>query len=424
MTWIIVSAFVVLLAAGIPIPFVLGLISLLFFLMDGFLPLALIPQRMFTATDSFPMMAIPLFMLVGELMNAGGISQRLIRFSKALVGHITGGLAHVNILSSGFFAGISGSAAADASALGSILIPAMVRGGYTAPFSAAVTAGSSLIGPIIPPSIPMILYGVIAGTSISTLFVAGIVPGILMGLTMMIVSWWMCRREGIRGEPRASARELWESAKDASFGLVLPIIILGGILGGVFTPTEAAAVGVLVAFVVGAFIYRAFTWNHIAKALVSAGMATGVVMLVIAFSQSVAFVLASQQIPQLLANGLFSLTDQAWLLILFLLALLLAVGTLLEPAGALVILTPVLLPLANRLGLDLIQFGVLLVLGLVIGMVTPPVGSCLFIVSSISRLRLETVARAVLPFIGAAVVVLLLVAYVPAITLWLPGLLR
>lgn len=424
MTWIIVGAFVVLLILGIPIPFVLGLTALLFFVLDGFLPMALIPQRLFTATDSFPMMAVPLFMLAGALMNAGGISHRLIRFSRALVGHITGGLAHVNILASVFFAGISGSAAADASALGSILIPAMVRGGYTAPFSAAVTAGSSLIGPIIPPSIPLILYGVIAGTSISALFVAGIIPGLLMALTQMAVAWWICRREGIGGEARATWRELVASFKEASFGLLMPLIILGGILGGVFTPTEAAAVGVLVAFIIGKYIYREFTWRDVPEALISAGISTGVVMLVIGFSQGLAFVLASQQVPQHVAAALLSLTSHGWFLILLLIVLLLLVGTFLEPAAALVILTPVLLPLARQLGIDVIQFGVLLVLGLVIGLVTPPVGTCLFIVSSISRLRLEVVARALLPFIVASVVVLLIVAYVPAATLWLPGLFR
>lgn len=424
MTWIIVSAFALLLAIGIPIPFVLGLTALLFFLMEGFLPLSLIPQRMFTATDSFPMMAIPLFMLVGALMNTGGISQRLVRFSRALVGHITGGMAHVNILSSVFFAGISGSAAADASALGSILIPAMVRGGYTAEFSAAVTAGSSLIGPIMPPSIPMILYGVIAGTSISALFVAGIVPGMLMAVTMMIVAWWISRRAGNHGERRASARELWASFKQASFGLMLPLIILGGILGGVFTPTEAAAVGVFVALIVGGFIYRELTLKLMPEVLVSAAISTGVVMLVIAFSQSVAFVLASQQIPQQVADALFSISDQPWVLMLLLVGLLLLVGTILEPAAALIILTPVLLPLARRLELDLVHFGIVLVLGLVIGLVTPPVGSCLFIVTSISRLRLEHVSRAVIPFIAASIVVLLVVAYFPALTTWLPRLLH
>ncbi|HEY8417192.1 MAG TPA: TRAP transporter large permease, partial [Limnochordales bacterium] len=405
-------------------PFVLGLAALLFFVLDGFLPVALIPQRLFTSTDSFPMMAIPLFMLVGALMNAGGISHRLIRFSRALVGHITGGLAHVNILASVFFAGISGSAAADASALGSILIPAMVRSGYTAAFSAAVTAGSSLIGPIIPPSIPMILYGVIAGTSISALFVAGIIPGLLMALTQMIVSWWICKRDGIGGETRASRRELVDSFRDASWGLLMPVLILGGILGGVFTPTEAAAVGVLAAFIIGKYIYREFTWRDVPEALVSAAISTGVVMLVIGFSQGLAFVLASQQVPQQVAAAMLALTDQGWLLILILIAILLLVGTFLEPAAALIILTPVLLPLARQLGLDIIQFGVLLVLGLVIGLVTPPVGTCLFIVASISRLRLETVARALVPFIAACVVVLLIVAYVPAVTLWLPGLFR
>jgi len=424
MTWIIVTAFLVLLVLGVPIPFVLGLASLLFFALDGFLPMALIPQRLFTATDSFPMMAVPLFMLVGALMNAGGISHRLIRFSRALVGHITGGLAHVNILASVFFAGISGSAAADASALGSILIPAMVRGGYTAQFSAAVTASSSLIGPIIPPSIPLILYGVIAGTSISALFVAGIVPGLLMALTQMFVAWWICRREGIGGEGRVSWRELVDSFKEASFGLLLPVLILGGILGGVFTPTEAAAVGVLIAFIIGKFIYREFTWRQVPEALTSAAISTGVVMLVIGFSQGLAFVLASQQVPQQVAAAMLGLTDQGWLLVLLLIIVLLLVGTFLEPAAALIILTPVLLPLARQLGMDLIHFGVLMVLGLVIGLVTPPVGTCLFIVTSISRLRLEQVARALLPFLAACVVVLLIVAYVPAVSLWLPGLFR
>ncbi|WP_324715426.1 TRAP transporter large permease [Carboxydochorda subterranea] len=413
----------VLLLAGLPIPFVIGLAALAG-LQAGGLPLALAVQRMFAAQDSFQLMAIPLFILAGALMNAGGLSERLVALAEALVGRLRGGLNHVNILSNVFFSGISGSAAADASAVGSILIPAMERAGYRRELAAAVTAAASLIGPIVPPSIPMILYGVQAEVSIARLFLAGAVPGLLLAAAQMATAAWVARREGLVAGRKGNLSEILRALRGAIWAAFMPVLILGGILGGVFTPTEAAAAAVAWALLVGAFVHRELTLARIGQALAEAALTTGIVMLMLATTEILAWILARDQIPQRLAMAVAGMDVPPWVVLLLVNVALLLVGIPLEPAPALVLLVPVLMPLVQRIGVDPVHFGVIMVLNLVIGLVTPPVGASIFVVSAISRVPLGSMAKAMVPFLVASLVVLLLVTYVPALSLWLPSLAR
>ncbi|BAS26660.1 TRAP transporter large permease [Limnochorda pilosa] len=424
MTWLLVGSFAGFLAMGVPIAFVIGLSSVLFFLVQGRVPLAIVVQRLFSATDSFQLMAIPLFILAGALMNAGGLSQRLVELSRVLVGWLRGGLAQISVVTSIFFSGISGAAAADASAVGSIMLPAMERAGYRKAFGAAVVAGSSLIGPIIPPSIPMILYGVSAGASISALFLAGAIPGLLLGLAQMGVAYAVAVRDGYPRERRATLVELAAGVRGGLLAALMPAIILGGILGGVFTPTEAAAVAVLYALVVGGLVYRELSVRDLPRILWETAITTGVVMLMIGTTDSLGWIMAAERIPQQLAGWLLSISAEPWVVLLLINAALLLIGIPLEPAPALLILVPVLLPLARELGVDPIHLGVVMVLNLVIGLVTPPVGASLFVVSSIGRVPLGDLSRALVPFILASIAILLLVTYVPALSLWLPALAR
>lgn len=419
----LVIAFMVLLLIGQPIAYVLAGAGLVAVLVKGSLNLTLIAGKMFEGLDSFPLLAIPFFMLAGALMNEGGITQRLIRFAQMIVGPVRGGLGLVNVVASMFFAGISGSAAAEASAIGSVLIPAMKAEGYDEDYAAALTASASTMGPIIPPSIPMILYGIIANVSIGALFLAGAIPGLLLGAGFMLLAWWMARVRDYPRGPRHSWRELAVGLKDALLALSMPGIILGGILGGVFTPTEASAVAVVYAFAVGFFVYREIRLARLPALVTEAGLGTAVVMLVIGASELFGWILAAEQVPTRMAQFLLSLSTNPWVILLLVNILLFVVGIWLEPAPALIILVPVLAPLAQGAGIDPVHFGTVVVINVVIGLITPPVGASLFVVCSVGRLSLERVSRAIWPFIAVAVLVLLLVTYVPALSTWLPGLL-
>lgn len=409
-----------LLLLGLPIPLAIGL-SVFYAMHAGEVPLAIVAQRMFAAQDSFQLMAIPLFVLAGSLMNAGGLSRRLVGLADALVGRVRGGLLQVNILSNVFFSGISGSAAADAAAVGTILIPAMARAGYGVELAAGVTAAASLVGPIVPPSIPMIIYGVSAEVSIARLFLAGAIPGLLLAAAQMATATWLARRLGLpAGRPRGW-REIGAAGRKAIPALMMPAIILGGILGGIFTPTESAAVTVFYALGVGLLVHRELTPARVGQALVETALTTGVVTLLIAATESLAWILAREGIPQLLARWVLGLSDSPAVVLLLLNLLLLLIGILLEPAPALVLLVPVLMPLVRGLGIDPVHFGVVVVLNLVIGLVTPPVGASIFVVAAVSRARVGSLVRAMTPFLVVSIGVLLVVTYVPALSLWLPS---
>jgi len=418
--WILAISFITFLILGIPIAFVLGLTSFVALLYSGNIPLLLMPKEMFSGTDSFPLLAVPFFILAGNLMNAGGITKRLINFCNILLGHVRGGLAMVNIVASMFFAGITGAAVADTSALGSILIPAMTEEKYDRDFSAAVTAASSTVGPIIPPSIPMVILGTVGELSIGALFLAGVIPGIMVGLSLLVVSYIISRRRNYPKGRIKSIKEFFFGLKDAMLALLMPGIIMGGILGGIFTPTEAAVVAVVYALLVSFLVYREIRWRDLPKILIDSIVTTSIIMLVIAHSAIFGWILANQQVPQSVAQIFLSISNNKWVILLLLNIFLLFVGTFMETTASLIILTPILLPLAVKVGIDPIHFGLVMVLNLVIGLITPPLGVCLFIACSIAKITLEQIVKAILPFLIAAIAVLFIVTYIPELSLWIP----
>ncbi len=421
---ILFGVFFLTLIIGVPIVFSLALAALaLLWKMEMFVP-ELVVQRMFDGIDSFPMMAIPFFMLAGALMDTGGISIRLVRFSNVLVGWISGGLAHVAVMASIFFAGISGSAVADTTAIGSTLIPIMKRRKFDADFSAGVVAAAGVIGPIIPPSIPMVLYGVIAGQSIGQLFLAGVVPGLIMGFGLMILIFFFAKRRGYPCEKvDLTFSTLMRTTVEASGALVMPIIIVGGILGGVFTATEAAVVAVVYAFVIGKFVYRELNWKQLPEIIFQSGLNTGMILIIVGVANLIGFILAAEQIPLALSEWFQqNIASQALVLLIINIALLL-IGCFIDGGSAMIIFAPVLLPVVKQFGIDPVFFGVLMTVNLMIGTITPPVGLSLYIAGGIAKISLEQISRAIAPFLLLEIVVLLLITYIPDLALFLPRLL-
>jgi C4-dicarboxylate transporter, DctM subunit len=417
------ASFAAFLIVGVPIALALGLACTAFLWWSGNLDLlAAFPQRMIAGVDQFVLLSIPLFIVAGQLMNSGGITERIVRFSQAMVGHLPGGLSQVNVVSNMLFSGISGSATAEVSALGSVLIPAMIREGYPARYAAAFTAVTSVLGPIIPPSITMIVYGVLTGTSIAKLFIAGIVPGILIGLSFMLYAHWMAKRRGFAVSARVPWPEKWVAIWQALPALALPLIILGGILTGAFTPTESAAIAVLYAVVLSGLFYKMLTWEGLWKALVDTAMVSAAIMFIVGVASMVGFVLSFEQVPAKLAKAMLAITTDKTLLLLLINLVLLVLGLFLEPISIMILTMPVLITLVKTLGVDLVHFGMIVTLNVVIGLVTPPVGLCLFVVSAISGVKLEELSIAALPMIGICVAILVLITFVPQLSLWLPNL--
>ena len=421
---IVIGAFFVFLVMGIPITFVLGLTATLAFLIrQDLIFLSLIPQRMFSGLSIFTIMAIPFFFLAAELMSKSRITDDLVRFADALVGRLKGGLAQVNILASAFFAGISGSAIADVAGLGSIEIKAMTKAGYPKPFSAALTVASSLIGPMIPPSIIMVLYGSIMQVSIAAMFLGGLLPGLLLALMLMAMVHFMADRHGFpRREEKLSRQEFMQATRNALLALFMPGIILGGILGGIFTPTEAAAVAVLYAFLIGTFVKRTLRLADLAPILLKVAVMTSVVFMVLATANILAWIIGLERLPEAIAKVLLHITENPYLLLLLVNGLLILVGMFMDIGAAVIVLAPILGPVMVSQGVDPVHFGIVMSLNLVIGLSTPPVGPCLFVAASITGLRIETISRAMLPFYSLQVAFLLVVTYFPALTLWLPRL--
>jgi len=417
------GVFFITLILSAPIFFSLALSALALLWNKGMLVPQLVVQRMFAGIDSFPMMAIPFFMLAGALMDTGGISTRLVRFSNYLVGWIQGGLAHVAILASMFFAGITGSAVADATAIGSTLIPLMNKRGFPTLFSASVVAAAGVVGPIIPPSIPMVIYGVMAGVSIGALFMGGIIPGILVGLGLMMVAYVKAKRHGYPRETvRPTVREFIQATVSAFGAILMPLIILGGIFGGVFTATEAAAVATVYAFLMGKFVYRELEWRHLPEIIYKAGLSTAMILIIVGVANLVGYIMAVERIPLMVAELFLSITTNKYVMLLLINILLLIVGCFIDGASALIIFTPVLLPLIYKLGIDPIFFGVLITVNLMIGTITPPVGLCLYVACGIADVRLEQISRAIIPFLLIEIAVLVLITYVPGLIMFLPAL--
>lgn len=408
--------------AGVPICFSLGLVSLGSLVNDG-LPLIVVVQRMFTGGDSIVLIAIPLFMLSGELMFHCGMSKRLVDFADTLLGHFSGGLAMVSILACMFFAAITGSAIAATAAIGGIMIPLMKERGYDYTFSAPLLACGGSIGPIIPPSIPLLIYGVLASVSVADLFIGGVVPGILMGVGLMVYSNIVGRKRGYKGrEKRASFREVLHSGKSAVLALVMPIIILGGIMSGKFTPTEAAAVAVFYALVIGALVYRELTLKQMWISFVNAAKSTGQILIIVALASLFSWVITVAQVPQTIGALLESSIHSKIGMLLVINIILLIAGTFIDTTSAIVIFAPLFIPICNTIGVDLTHFGLIMAVNLTIGMCTPPLGVCLFVSSSIAKISLKDQMHDLLPMLCVLIVVLLLVTYIPGLTLWLPGL--
>jgi len=414
--------FLLFLMIGLPVFFgLLAAPGLLLWLNGQERDIALLYRNVYNGIDSFPLMAIPFFMLAGELMNRGGITTRLVEFAQAIMGHLRGGLAHVNILSSMLFAGLSGSAVADTSALGSMLIPAMEKQGYSRRFAAAITAASSVIGPIIPPSGIMIIYAYVMGESVAALFLAGIVPGIMVGVGLMLMVKLMADKYDF---PVASARYSWPERGRASlkafFPLMTPVIILGGILGGVFTPTEAAAVAVGYAGFIGLFVLKSLHIRELPGVLMKAAMTSSVVLLLVGAAMAFKTVVSLSHAPETLAEYILSLSDNPLILLFLINILLFLVGMFLDAGPAIIILGPILGPIFVSMGVDPIHFAIIMSVNLTVGLATPPMGLVLFVASSVSGERVENIARAIVPFLLVEILVIFLITYIPAISMTIP----
>jgi tripartite ATP-independent transporter DctM subunit len=424
MIWLFLAAFVFLLSLGIPIAMGLGGSALAYILLSGEdISLTILTQTTFAGMASFPLLAIPLFMLAGNLMNEGGLTQDLVGFARLLLGHISGGLGLATILASAIFAAISGAAVATAVAIGMVMIPAMKQAGYEEDVSAAVTATASCMGPIIPPSIPFIVYGVIANVSIGALFLGGVVPGILLGLGLMIYMWYIARKRHYPIEKQASFKEVVVGAWKALPALLMPVIIMGGILSGAFTPTEAAGVVTVYAFLVGMFFYRRIKWRRVPDVLLNAGLESAMIMLLLGLSEPFSWVVAVEQLPQLMIEGIRQVSDSPYVVLLLINIALILIGIPIETAPALVIVAPVLAPMAVDLGIDPVHMGLVVCFNLVLGLVTPPVGAVLFAVCGITGISLEKLSRAIWAPFWIAIIVLVLITYIPALSTFLPKLL-
>ncbi len=413
--------FIVLTLVSVPIAFVLGLSSMTWVSFSSFVPMVMLPQRMYAGLDSFTLIAIPLFILAGKLMASGGISQRLIKLSAIMVGRFKGGLAYINIVVSMLFAGITGSATADSSSIGSILIPSMIEKGYTKDFSVAVTATSSVIGILIPPSIPLVIYGILMNQSISTLFIAGAIPGILVGFVLMLISFIMAQKYDFPRDEKFSFKEAVITTLDGILPLLAIVIVLGGILGGIVTPTEAAMLAVVYSFILGFFVYKAFSLKDIPGIIIDTLKINGMVMLMVAAATAFSWIITSQQLPFKIAQALLSFTHNRIILLMIFNIVLLIAGAILDLTPAMIIFVPVLAPIAMELGVDPIHFAIIVVTNLGIGLFTPPVGACLFVSCSIAGINMKEAFRGFVPFFVGMFTVLILVTYIPEISLWLPG---
>jgi tripartite ATP-independent transporter DctM subunit len=423
---VLLLVFAVLLAAGVPIAFTLGLAAFaaLAVSLDPGSASTVLAQRLATGLDSFALLAIPFFILSGNLMNRGGIAARLVDLAKVIVGRLPGGLAYVNVLANMLFGAVSGSAAASAAANGGFMAPLMKREGYDRDFGAAVNISSAVTGLLIPPSNVMVVYSLASGgVSIAALFVAGYVPGILLGLVLMVVGGVIAQRRGYPVGERIGAAQAWRILRAALPCLALVFVVMGGIILGWFTPTEASAVAVLYTFILAVLVYREVKWRDLPRLVTDSAATTAVVLLLIGASMGLSWVMSSANLPQAVTSLLLGLTEDKLMLLLLINLLLLFVGTFMDMTPAVLIFTPILLPVVQKFGMDPIHFGLMMIFNLCIGLCTPPVGSVLFVGCSVARTTLRNVLRPLLPFFAAMVIVLLLVTYVPALSLWLPSVL-
>lgn len=408
----------VMLLIGVPISITIGASSLLYILLGGIQQLIAI-QKLFAGINAVALLAIPFFILAGDLMNTGGIAKRLVRLANAVIGNMTGGLAIVTVLGCMFFAAISGSGVATAAALGSIMIPAMVDNGYDKVFATSVVASASPIGVIIPPSISFVIYGVLTGTSIADLYLAGIPAGIIVGTSLLIVSYIICKKRGYRGAVQTEMsrqerlKELWLAFKDSIWALGTPVILIGGVFGGVFTPTESAVVAVVYAIIVGLFIYREMKLKDLPEVILGSAKTAAKIMFIIANASLFAYVLTYEKIPQMVVKALLGITTNELLLILIINIIMLIAGTFMETSAILIIMVPLLMPVLNQIGMDLTHFGIIATTNTAIGLLTPPFGVCLFTSSSVAKIPVEVLSKKIMPFLIAMIIALMIITYIP-----------
>ncbi|MDQ2084173.1 TRAP transporter large permease [Xanthobacteraceae bacterium Astr-EGSB] len=419
--YILISS-ILLMAIGVPVAFALGLAGVISLLLGSTIPMTVVPQRMLVNIDSFPLMAIPFFILAGEVMSKGGASQRLVNFAYALVGHFRAGLGMVAIVASTIFAGISGSAAADTAAIGALLIPAMIDKGYRKGWAAALQGCAGALGPIVPPSLVMIIYGSLTGISISELFLGGFGPGIVIALALMLVTYQESFRFDLPREEKASWTTRIAATKDAIWALVLPLIVIGGILGGIFTATEAGVVAAAYAVVIGMFVYKEITWRDLHRIFLDACANTAMIMLIVATASVCSWLLAAGRVPQSIVAHLTTLSANPHVIMLLIILFVLLVGCFIETVAAAIILIPILFPIGAQMGYDAVHFGVVVVIALVFAGVTPPVGVLLFITSSIAKSPYSETCRYLPKYLLAIFFVLFLSAYVPPVVTFIPNL--
>lgn len=414
MITLLFATFIILLLLGVPVAIGIGLTSLVVLYSQG-TSLVVLPQRMFAGADSFPLVAVPFFILAGDLLAHGKVSEKLVQFADSILGFLKGGLWVVAVMASMFFAAISGSGAATTAAVGTPLIPELKKKNYSAPFSAALIAAGGCTGVVIPPSVPMIIYAVIADQSVARLFLNGFIPGALMGLSLTAFALYIAYKNNYPRGAEFSFSNIWKTFKGAIWGLMTPVIILGGIFSGYFTPSEAAVIAVDWALFVAIFIYKDMGWKDIFKIITRSAITMSVIMFIIATSNTLSWILANWQIPTIIANTILSLSQNKYILLLLINIIILIAGIFMETASALIILTPVFLPLVDKLGIDLIHFGLIMVMGLAIGMITPPVAINLYVASTISDIPIEKISRSVIPLMACLVFVLLMITYIPLI---------
>ncbi len=414
MTWILFVSFFVFLLMGIPVAIAIGLASFIVLFKEG-MPLVIMAQRMFAGTDSFPLVAVPFFILAGDLLAKGKVSEKLVEFADAIFGFLKGGLSIVAVLAGMFFAAISGSGAATTAAVGTTLVPELKKKRYNEASSAALIAASGTIGVVIPPSVPMILYAVIADQSVSRLFLNGFIPGVIMGLVLIAIAITQAYRRNYPRGAEFSFGNVWNTFKEAIWGILTPVIILGGIFSGYFTPSEAAVIAVNYSLIVSLFIYRDMKLKDVFEIITRSAMTMSVVMFIIATSSILSWILANWSIPTAIASGILALSSNPYVILFLVAVIVLIAGVFMETASALIILTPVFLPLVDELGVNLVHFGLVMVVGLAIGMITPPVAINLYVASTITGLSIEKITKAIIPYLLGLILVLLLLLYLPLV---------
>jgi C4-dicarboxylate transporter DctM subunit len=420
---VLFCVFIVCLVIGLPVAICLGLSSAVYLMLFGDIPLVVFSQKIYAGIDSFVLLCIPGFILAGSLMNGGGITDRIIRFASAGVGWIRGGLGLTNIAGSMLFAGISGTAVAEAASIGAVMIPGMKKEGYPVSFAAAITAAASTVGPIIPPSVPMIIVGALSGISVGRMFMAGAIPGFMLGFGMMIVCYVISVRKNYPRQAWKGWGEIWRSFLGAFWAVMLTALIVGGLLSGVVTPTETSVLACVYAFVVGVYIYKGIQLRDVPKLMVDSAITSAALLALIGLANVFGWIMANEEVPQTIAKVMLSISTDKYVIILMINILLLIVGMFMETIAALIILFPPLLTVAIGVGIDPIHFATFAVLNLMIGLTTPPVGICLFVCANIAKVQLSPVIREIFPFLMGNIFVLFLVSYIPQLSLWLPNLL-